>query len=259
MRNLIAVRTGFAGMLLLAAMCVLPPRGARAGDGAVLNGIHVTAAGAKALKARPDTTRSALLRAVAGTRQADDRKWKMPLIDVRALSGAVTRTAAESVPVSSRQGASGAGLPVALAAVLAAACSTAVILFFVARSSGRGRASLAAPARPHRSAEHAPAAPDDAGYAPESGVPVPEDEDGFFGVGRELRGARGEMALAMRLHSGAMGDGSRRSARSACSIDATTAERVKVAKRLGIGRGEIDLAVRLRKLESTLSTEGKTV
>jgi hypothetical protein len=147
---------------------------------------------------------------------------------------------------------------VVLAAVLVAACSTGLILFFVARASGRGHAPPASRARPSRSAEYVPPEPEDAGYAPESGVSVQEDEDGFFGVGRELRGAREEMALAMRLHSGAMGDGARCSARGACSADATTAERVKVAKRLGIGRGEIDLALRLRKLESTVSTEGKT-
>jgi hypothetical protein len=88
--------------------------------------------------------------------------------------------------------------------------------------------------------------------APEA---APEEDDGFYDVGKDLRSARGELSLAMRLHAGPMADGTRRRARSACSADASNAERVKVAKRLGIGRGEIDLALRLQKLEEIIEPD----
>jgi|GEM_PF-3288538 len=255
MQTMSVVRPGIAGMFLLAAVCAFPSRGAGAGDGAVLNGIHRSSA--STMNLQPDTTRIASLRPVSGMKRADVRKWKVPPVDVRALAASETR-ASESAPASPRQGSSGAGLPVLLAAVLVAAVSTALILVFVARASGRGNGSPAVPPPPREEAVSSPAEPEGVVYAGEPGGSVPEEEDGYFGVGRGLRGARGEMALAVRLHSGAMGDGSGRSARSACGADATNAERVKVAKRLGIGRGEIDLALRLRKLESTISTEVKT-
>ena len=254
MRNSGTMRTVVTGMLLLSAVCGLRSLGIAAGDGAVLNGMH---RGAAALRTRPDTTRAGLLRA-ARVPRPESGKWSIPPVDVRALSAAEPRGASEHAPAPAPQGGPRAALPVVLAAVLAAACSTALILFFVARATLRRSPAPAPVARLVQPAECAPVENDGAASSAEPAVPASGDEDGFFGVGRDLRAARGEMALAMRLHSGAMGDGARRSARGACSLDATTAERVKVARRLGIGRGEIDLALRLRKLESSLSGEGKT-
>lgn len=260
MRNAGALRAALAGGVLFAAVCALPPAGIGAGDGAVLNGMHGAASGARGLNARPDTSRHAGSRAAALTPRSDGRTWKAPPIDLRALSAAESRPAAEpvQVPQTPRRGVPPAGLPAVFAAVFVAACSTAIILFFVVRASARRSPGPAPLARAPRAPEDVAAAQGEAGGVTEPDAPVPEEEDGFFGVGKDLRGAREEMALAMRLHSGTMGEGSRRSARSACAADASTAERVKVAKRLGIGRGEIDLALRLQKLESTLSSEVKT-
>ena len=261
MRNAGAVRAAIAGGVLFAAVCALPPSGIGAGDGAVLNGMRGPASEARALNARPDTSRHAGPRAPALAPRSDGRTWKTPPIDLRALSAGEPRPASEpaQVPQTPRRGASGSAIPLVVAAVFVAACSTAIILFFVARASARRSTGPVPVARAPRVPEYARAEEGEAAAGTEQYPPVrEEEEDGFFGVGRDLRGAREEMALAMRLHSGAMGDGSRRSARSACAADATTAERVKVAKRLGIGRGEIDLALRLQKLESKISSEVKT-
>ncbi len=251
-----AVRTRVAGMLFLAAVCALPSRGAGAGDGAVLNGIHGTTAAAKAAKGRPDTARSVSPRAGSGRVRAGVGAWKTPPIDVRALSAAEPRAAAEAAPAILRPVASGGGLPVVLAAFFVAACSTALVLFFVHRVSRRERTAPATAACPQKAADRAAPLPDGREFDGEGGIPVAEVEECFDGVGRELRSSRAEFALAMKLHSGALGDDAGRRARSACRADATTAERVKVARRLGIGRGEIDLALRLQKLGRT-SAEGE--
>jgi hypothetical protein len=161
-----------------------------------------------------------------------------------------------------RPGVWSSGVPVFAMAFVIAACSTVLILTYVVRASGKARPRWRLAAGPEIPAT--PEAPEIPGTEDDEHERVvvresaaPDDDDEFYGVGKGLRGTRGELALAMRLHSGSMGDCSRRRARSACSADATTAERVRAAKKLGIGRGEIDLALRLQKLESHTPGEGK--
>lgn len=172
---------------------------------------------------------------------------------------------------SSRAAAGNSGVPVFATAFAVAACSTVLVLAFVVRSSRKARAR-----RRRAAGTEIPAGRDmqeiveTAGDEEERFVAAetsaPEDDEAeaeaeaeeFYGVGEGLRGTREELALAMRLHSGTMGESTRRRAMSACSADATTAERVRAAKKLGIGRGEIDLALRLRKLETNAPGEGET-
>jgi hypothetical protein len=202
------------------------------------------------LTLRPGMTASVSLPAGSAALCIDVKKGKTAPVDVRALYEAEMRAGAEAagpLPAPPR----GPAPPVFAISLVIAAASTVLIMLVVYRAMRRRPISPALPA--------APVSCDDGVEEEELRVPEaaesPDDEDAFYGVGRDLRSTRGEFALAMRLHSGSMGEGSRRSARGACSADATTAERVKVARRLGIGRGEIDLALRLRKLESITPVE----
>ena len=169
------------------------------------------------------------------------------------LAGVFVHPSARADEISSPAGT----VPALMTAFVVAACSTALILALVVRASGKRHA----PGRPHAepdSREIPDTESEEAGRIVAGEEPAPDDDDdGFFGLGRDLRSAREELALALRLHSGPMGEGSRRCARTACSADATTADRVRVAKRLGIGRGEIELALRLQKLESNTPVEGE--
>jgi hypothetical protein len=225
---------------LLAASCALPAVSAPGADTSASDTIHAVRTAPQHAAARQDS-------AAHPVRAA---KRKMPPIDIRALaSGQATTAPGTPVAPAVRPAERTSGFTALVAALVVAGSSTMLILLAIARRGGRKRTvSLPVP---------------DAVTAAETDVEEPvalpestdDDEETLFGVGGDLRNARGEFDLAMRLHSGSMGDGARRSARSACTPDATTAQRVKVAKRLGIGRGEIDLALRLQKLESVPAEE----
>jgi len=197
-------------------------------------------------------------------RPADSRKRKAPPIDVRALA------ALQAAPESPASGAatparSGSALPLLGVSLLIAGGSTGLILWVLARLLGKrsrpARASLRSDGRQPGNAPVGPAH-DPAGdrSAPAVVDAVDEEEDDpFYGVGKEMRGAREEFALAMRMQSAPLGDSLRRGAVEACGDDASPAERVKIARRLGVGRGEIDLALRLQKLETIVPAEEETV
>ena len=178
------------------------------------------------------------------------------------LAAAFARPAAWAQDSARTAAAGNSGVPVFAMAFVIAACSTVLVLVLVVRASGKARARRRCAAGPEIPAtrdvpEIAETVDDEEERVAEEERSVPDDDDEFYGVGKGLRGTREELALAMRLHSGSMGDSTRRRARSACSADATTAERVRAAKKLGIGRGEIDLALRLQKLESQTPVEGE--
>ncbi|HXX62782.1 MAG TPA: hypothetical protein VEO56_03210, partial [Bacteroidota bacterium] len=152
-------------------------------------------------------------------------------------------------------------LPVIAASVAIAAGSTVIILLVIVRFGKRSP-----PATRLRRGETGIA-----GAPMNEELPEPEDlaergstgtgrnalasdsdndgKDGFFDLGNGLRRQREEIALAMRLHTGPLLDASRCRARLACKSGATASERVRMAKRLGIGRGEIELAMRLKNME----------
>ncbi|HUI65723.1 MAG TPA: hypothetical protein VL126_12855, partial [Bacteroidota bacterium] len=154
-------------------------------------------------------------------------------------------------------------LLVIVASTAIAASSTVIILLLVARLGGRRPWQFSNHLRRERAG--LPAASNDEGFAqledpgergstgPDGTMgandPAEEGPDEFFDLGKDLRRQREEIALAMRLHAGPLLDATRSRARSACKSGATAAERVKMAKRLGIGRGEIELAMRLKNIE----------
>ena len=202
------------------------------------------------LTMRPGMTASVSLPAGSSSLCIDVKKGKTAPVDVRALYESEMRANAE--PVTPVPAPVRTPVPPVLAiAIVIASVSTSLILLFVYRAARRPSVSRPPLAMPLPREE---ARDEEEPRVTSADAPL-DEEDAFYGVGKDLRSSREEFALAMRLHSGSMGEGSRRSARSACSADATTAERVKVARRLGIGRGEIDLALRLRKLESNTPVE----
>ncbi len=252
-RNTFCAAVKIAAAAVLMAACFA--RTAPAGTGADSSSVNAPArdtVGAARLAARRDTASKGLRGAVSRTPRAVAAPAKAPPIDIRALSIDQPRQAKEPVPAQVAPQAPEVSRTAAfLAALVVAASSTILLLLFVVR---RPAGVTAVP----RAAAAPAAAVQSTGEGEREDAPdvrVPDEEDDFYGVGKDMRSAREEFALAMRLHTGSMGDGSRRQARSACSAGATVAERVRVARRLGIGRGEIDLALRLQKLETIPAEE----
>ncbi|HTO92869.1 MAG TPA: hypothetical protein VMM80_00815 [Bacteroidota bacterium] len=214
--------------------------------------------------AAPDSARAVVRhRAV---RPADAKKRKAPPIDVRAL--AALQAPPDAPALSRPAGGSRSALPLIALSLLIAGGSTALILRILARSL---RKSPRAPARGAQaaggagrdgvpSASHCPREEDETAPLVAAGGAGADDEedDPFYGVGKEMRSAREEFALAMRMHAAPMGDGLRRGAVEACGENSSLAERIKIARRLGVGRGEIDLALRLQKLETIVPAEEET-
>jgi len=182
-------------------------------------------------------------------RAAEPKRRRAAPVDIRAIAALQAASEAPAqAPPSAPNPAS--ALPLLGASLLIAGGSTALILWLFTRTAARRRRPAPAPA----DAAAAPAA------AEEEALPAaqPEDteeDDPFYGVGKEMRSAREEFALAMRLHAAPMGDGLRRETVEACGENASIADRVKIARRLGVGRGEVDLALRLQKLEAIVPAE----
>ncbi|HTY59144.1 MAG TPA: hypothetical protein VMF59_10015 [Bacteroidota bacterium] len=247
-------RTSFSLRLVAASVAALslalPASAAQGLDSLAMEVIPAPRPAPRTAAARTDS--AARVSPAAKAPRPAVKAARKPPIDVRALASEQTNAGFENHTAAPVQaGERKSGVFALVSALIVAGVSTLLILLLVARRSARRRipsapVSVTAPLAGEEETEESPL-PADA---------QAEEEDSFFGVGRDLRSARGEMDLAMRLHAGSMGDGSRRRARSACSADATIAQRVKVAKRLGIGRGEIDLALRLQKLE-IVPTEGE--
>ena len=196
-------------------------------------------------------------------RPAEVKKRKAPPIDVRAL--AALQSAPESpAPARAAAGTSASALPLIGVSFLIAGGSTVLILWILARASGKrrgpARASVQPGSRPAGSAapDVLSAASDEEGAAPAIDASLEEEDDPFCGVGKEMRSAREEFALAMRMHAAPLGDGLRRGAVESCGEHSSLAERVKIARRLGVGRGEIDLALRLQKLETIVPAKEET-
>ncbi|HTS00401.1 MAG TPA: hypothetical protein VML00_11645 [Bacteroidota bacterium] len=213
-------------------------------------------------RAAVDTARMSARHRTA--RPGESKKRKAPPIDVRALAAlqAAQESPASAATTPAR---SGSALPLLGVSLLIAGGSTGVILWILARVQRRQRRPARASVRADgRLPGDAPAGPphDPAGdrSAPAVVDAVDEEEDDpFYGVGKEMRGAREEFALAMRMQSTPLGDSLRRGAVEACGEHASLAERVKIARRLGVGRGEIDLALRLQKLETIVPAEEEPV
>jgi len=190
-------------------------------------------------------------------RAGDVKKRKSPPVDVRAL--AALQAAAESpAPAQASSGTSRSALPLVAVSLLIAGGSTGLMLWVMARVVAKRRRPAAAEVRAPLSAapNAAHPAPDEEDADPAAPAGKDEEEDDpFCGVGKEMRSAREEFALAMRIHAAPMGDGLRRGAVEACGEHASPADRVKIARRFGVGRGEIDLALRLQKLETIVPGE----
>ncbi|HUI10278.1 MAG TPA: hypothetical protein VL221_08120 [Bacteroidota bacterium] len=214
------------------------------------------------VRAANDSARLPLQR--AAVRRAQARVKKEPPVDVRALAALQSQPEPASL-AQAGPGSARAALPLVAVSLAIAGGSTALILWLLARSSRNRRRTARAPAaaaqapavsRVSADEEEPSGGPEVAPLAPQASALMEEEEDDpFRGIGKEMRGAREEFALAMRMQASPLGDGLRRSAREACGENATVAERVKIARRLGVGRGEIDLALRLQKLETIVPAE----
>ena len=91
----------------------------------------------------------------------------------------------------------------------------------------------------------------------EQGEEMVLEEETRLDFARGMRRGTGEIDLALRLGNQGQEIALGAKIRSLCPETATSGRRTRAAKKLGIGRGEIDLAIRLKEVEATTVQSGE--